>query len=193
MLHQISWTTYGITALLIVTAYYGYIGLTFYSTELKAGFNHLTGNKPAISDKGPGDLQLPDYSVMGVIQADDIDFVNPDELNFGPGEENESSQEDATENAESPKTDIHLLGDFSEMIAESKTLIRVINESEESKENFEMLFRLIVQRYPALTGSIYEKQVNDYLINEGAPEFPFPLSINELESFWTNELKIQSI
>jgi hypothetical protein len=44
-------------------------------------------------------------------------------------------------------TDTRLIGEFSEMVSEVKTLIRVINESSESKENFEMLFRLIIQKY----------------------------------------------
>ena len=83
--------------------------------------------------------------------------------------------------------DTHLLGEFSEMISEVKTLIRVINESSESKENFEMLFRLIVQKYETLAGTAYEEQVNDYLINEGADQFPFSLTLIELQSFWTNK------
>jgi len=75
------------------------------------------------------------------------------------------------------------------MVSEVKTLNRVINESSESKENFEMLFRLIVQKYPALRGTPYQQQINNFLMAEGAPEFPFSLSETDLENYWMNEIK----
>lgn len=73
------------------------------------------------------------------------------------------------------------------MVSEAKTLIRVINESSESKENFEMLFRLIVQKYAVLRGTPFQQQINDFLMAEGAPKFPFSLSEADLDSYWTDE------
>ncbi|WDF79001.1 hypothetical protein PQ469_03145 [Mucilaginibacter sp. KACC 22773] len=188
MLHSISWFNYGSAVIFIAIAYYGYVGLTFYRSELQAAIYRLTGKKPAVNQFAGGDFQLPDYSITGSIKPEGIDFVAQEELSFGPTDENESPvipHPSAT--ISSNPTDTHLLGDFSEMISEVKTLIRVINESSESKENFEMLFRLIVQKYASLTGSMYENQINDYLINEGADEFPFPLALTELQSYWNND------
>ncbi|MCR8557282.1 hypothetical protein KXD93_06500 [Mucilaginibacter sp. BJC16-A38] len=188
MLHSISWFTYGSAVIFIAIAYYGYVGLTFYRSELQAAIYRLTGKKPAVRQFAGGDFQLTDYPVTGTIKPEGIDFVAQEELSFGPADENESSvipHPSAT--IGSISTDTHLLGDFSEMISEVKTLIRVINESSESKENFEMLFRLIVQKYTSLTGSVYENQINEYLINEGAAEFPFPLTLTELQSYWNND------
>lgn len=188
MLHSISWFTYGSAVIFIAIAYYGYVGLTFYRSDLQAAIYRLTGKKPAVNQYAGGDLQLPDYSVTGSIKPEGIDFVAQEELYFEPADENESPViPHPSASSGNNSTDIHLLGDFSEMISEVKTLIRVINESSESKENFEMLFRLIVQKYPGIAGSVYENQINDYLINEGADEFPFPLTSTELQSYWLND------
>lgn len=175
-------------------AYYGYVGLTFFRSELQAAIYRLTGKKPAISQISSGDFQVSDYSIAGAIKPEDVDFVPQEELTFGPPEENETPViQMPLSSTDNSSPEIHLLGDFSEMVSEVKTLIRVINESSESKENFEMLFRLIIQKYPALAGTLYENQVNDYLINEGADQFPFPLSLNELESYWNNDEKTHQL
>lgn len=179
MLHQISWFIYGSVIIVVAIAYYSYVGLAFYRSELQAWIYRLTGKKPAVTQLSGGDVLIPAYEIAGAIQRDDIDFVTQQELSFGPPDETEAPP---AANAQ----DIESL-DFSEMISEVKTVIRVINESSETKENFEMLFRLIVQKYPALAGTAYEAQVNDYLITEGADQFPFPLTLAELKSYWTGQ------
>ncbi|MFA6245359.1 MAG: hypothetical protein WC615_00370 [Mucilaginibacter sp.] len=184
MLHQISWFTYGSAIFLIAIVYYAYVGLTFYKTELHGIIYRLTGRKPAVSKFSDGDFQIPGYSVAGAIKPEEVDFVAQEDLSFGPPDETETP---VIPTPVKNEQDIHLLGEFSEMLSEVKTLIRVINESSETKENFEMLFRLIIQKYYSLAGTAYEEQVNDYLIIEGADQFPFSLTLIELQSLWTNE------
>ena len=185
MLHQISWFTYAVSILSLVIIYYAYVGLTFYRAEIQAIFYRLTGRQPALETSGKGDLQIPDYDIMGKAQPDD---VRADELSFGPADIPDEQESDQTTKAIIPAgTDSRLIGDFSEMVSEAKTLIRVINESSESKENFEMLFRLIIQKYPALAGTAYQQQINDFLLSEVAPQFPFSLTANDLKNYWTNE------
>lgn len=190
MLHQISWFTYAVSILLLITIYYGYVGLAFYRTELQSLIYKITGRQPQLRSSGHGDLQLPDYEIMGKAQTDDVEFVNQDELSFGPSE---IADEELPAQAGQSKTpagkDSRLIGEFSEMVSEVKTLIRVINESSESKENFEMLFRLIVQKYSSLSGSGYRQKINEYLLTEGAPQFPFSLTPDDLENYWNNENK----
>ena len=188
MLHQISWLNYLSAVIIVATAYYAYVIFTFYRSELQAIICRLTGRQPVSSRFPAADLQLPDFSVAGAIKPDDLDFVSQEDLSFGPSEDAEISENPNTLSfTETGGPDIHLISDFSEMISEVKTLIRVINESSESKENFEMLFRLVVQKYYALAGTTYEEQVNDFLLTEGSSQFPFSLTINELESYWNNE------
>jgi hypothetical protein len=188
MLHQISWFTYAVSILSLVTLYYLYVGLTFYRIELQSVINKLMGKQPAIKASGQGDLQIPDYAVMGRAQPEDVEFLSLEELSFGPADipDEELIQEPAKSQVIAG-ADSRLIGDFSEMVSEVKTLIRVINESSESKENFEMLFRLIVQKYPSLKNTAYEQQINDFLIAEGAPQFPFPLNTEDLKNYWLNE------
>jgi hypothetical protein len=188
MLHQISWFTYSVSILSVIAVYYLYIGLTFYKIEIQSSIYKLTGKQPAVRTAGNGDLQLPDYGIMGKAQPDHVEFVNQEELTFGPADYPDEVTSQLSEKAQGvPGTESQLIGDFSEMVSEVKTLIRVINESSESKENFEMLFRLIVQKHSALAGTAYQEQVNDFLIEKGGPEFPFSLSIADLNNYWTNE------
>lgn len=188
MLHQISWFTYAVSILSLVIIYYAYVGLTFYRAEIQATFYRLTGRQPALETSGKGDLQIPDYDIMGKAQPEDVDFVNAEELSFGPADIPDDQSPDQTTKVIIPAgTDSRLIGDFSEMVSEAKTLIRVINESSESKENFEMLFRLIIEKYPALAGTAHQHQINDFLLLEGAPQFPFSLTAADLENYWTND------
>jgi hypothetical protein len=185
MLHQISWFTYAVGIIALIIIYYLFIGLAFYQSEFQSLICKLTGKKPAFKVAGKSDLQIPDYDIMGKAELDDVVFVSPQELNFGPVDE---PDEPITGITNSPaETNTRLIGNFSEMVSEVKTLIRVINESSESKENFEMLFRLIVQKYPAIMGTAYQQQINDFLLAEGAPEFPFSLSETDLSNYWTDE------
>jgi len=178
MLHQISWFNYGATLVVLVVAYYVYVGLTYYRQELRAGILRLSGKKPVPAAFTGSEIAIPAFEVAGRVQPEYIEHVTAHDLNFGPSDEDQP---------QSNAADIHLLGEFSEMISEVKTLIRVINESSESKENFEMLFRLIVRKYHTLAGTAYETQVNDYLLNEGTGQFAFSLDLNELQNYWRNE------
>ena len=184
MLQQISWSAYAVSLLSLIIIYYLYVGLTFYRTEIRSAIYKLTGRPPALKVSGTSDLQIPDYAIMGKARPDDVEFVAQEELSFGPADIPDDVQ--AAQPASSG-TDSRLTGDFSEMISEVKTLIRVINESGESKENFEMVFRLIVQKYPSLAGTSYRQQVNDFLIAEGVPQFPFSLNQADLENYWINK------
>jgi hypothetical protein len=188
MLHQISWFTYAVSILSLVTIYYLYVGLTFYRIELQSVIYKLMGKQPAVKASGQGDLQLPDYAIMGKAQPEDVEFLNQEELFFGPADNpDEVSVQEPAKSQALAGADSRLTGDFSEMVSEVKTLVRVINESGERKENFEMLFRLIVQKYPSLAGTAYETQINDFLIAEGGTQFPFPLTAEDLKNYWLNE------
>jgi hypothetical protein len=184
MLHQISWFTYGVSILSMVAIYYLYVLATFYRTEFYSIILKLSGKRVVAPPLSGGDLQIPDYNIMGKAQPEAIDFVTQEELSFAPVAEVE---EFTREPAGSQELNSRLIGYFSEMVSEVKTLIRVINESSESKENFEMLFKLVAQKYPELAGTEYQGQINRYLLIEGAPEFPFTLTADELDEYWTTE------
>ena len=130
-----------------------------------------TGRQPAVRPAGGGDLHVPDQDVMGAARPESVDFVKAEELSFGPPDSLDTEQAD---------------GEESEMMSEVKVLVRVINESQESKDNFEMLFRLIIQKYQFLSGDGASQQINQYLLTEAAPQLPFTLTVEELHNYWTN-------
>jgi uncharacterized membrane-anchored protein YitT (DUF2179 family) len=186
MLHQISWFTYAVSIISLVILYYFYIGVAFYRAEIQSAIFKFSGKQPSLKTAGNSDLQIPDYEIMGKAQPEAVEFVAQEELAFGPSE---NPDEQISDKLPGLETSSRLIGNFSEMVSEVKTLIRVINESSESKENFEMLFRLIVQKYQALRGTPYQQQISDFLMSEGASEFPFSLDENDLENYWTEEIK----
>ena len=190
MLHQISWFTYAVCIISLVIIYYLLIALAFYKTDFQLFIYKLTGKLPGLKSAGNGDLQIPDDDIMGKAEPETVEFVAPEELHFGPVTE---PDELGGVTAAHQETNSRVIGNFSEMVSEAKTLIRVINESNETKENFEMLFRLIVQKYPALRGTTYQQQINDFLMEEGAPQFPFSVSKADLASYWSDENQNQPL
>jgi hypothetical protein len=186
MLLQISWPTYAVSVVLLVAIYYLYIGLTFYGPNIRSAISRLGGNYPASLISGEQYLQTPDHTIMGKAQPENVELVAQEELSFAPSDLPDDDEPEyqghsfATGNINS-----RLAGSFAEMIAEVRILIRVISESGESKEKFEILFRLIIQKYPELEGTTYQQQVNDFLLSEGASQSSFELNIAELDSYWT--------
>ncbi|MGN6396693.1 MAG: hypothetical protein ACTHMI_14075 [Mucilaginibacter sp.] len=191
MLQHLTWSAY-LTAIVITAAiYYVLIGLTYYRHELGNAFNRFSGKQPRQLHPSGGDLILPSADVVGGTRTDGMDIVDQEELVFASPDEDRQVT-DLIQLIRPTAADAHLLGDLSEMVAETKTLIRVIKESNESKENFEMLFRLVVQKYPDLAGTVYEDQINAYLLKAAADLFPFTLTNSELQTYWLNEEKLQS-
>ncbi|WP_431199602.1 hypothetical protein ACQ86K_01025 [Mucilaginibacter sp. P19] len=192
MLQHLSWSTYAIGIAVLAALYYGFIGLAYYRHEIGGIIRRLTGKPAATQFSNTSDLLLPSPEIVGGTRTDGMDVVAQDELVFAAPDEPEDRPSGMVQAIRPTLADSHLLGELAEMVSETKTLIRVINESSETKENFEMLFRLVVQKYPDLAGTPYEEQVNAYLMNESADLFPFPLTVTELKSYWLNEQKLQS-
>jgi hypothetical protein len=191
MLQHLTWSAYGAGVLVIAGIYYAVIGLTYYRFELGNLLRRISG-KPAVAlSSVQGDFIIPTADIVGGTQTDGMDIVDQEELVFASPDE-ERPVAALVQPIRPNLGEVHLLGEFSEMVSETKTLIRVINESNESKENFEMLFRLIVQKYSDLAGTGYVDQINAYLLAEGADLFPFTLTNSELQNYWLNETKLQS-
>lgn len=184
MLHQISWPAYTVGIISLVIIYYLYVGSTFYRTEIRTAIHKLSGKGPALKATVKSDLQIPQHDIMGQAEPEAVEFIAQEELSFAPPD---GPDELGTAHVSATESNTRLIGDLSEMVTEVRTLIRVINESSESKENFEMLFRLIVQKFPALRGTPYQQQIIDFMMEEGAPEFPFPLTESELKNYWNEE------
>jgi hypothetical protein len=175
MLHQISWQTYALSMMLLLLLYYLYIGVFFYRTEIRAFYFRMSGSQPAPGIHDNHLIPVPEYEIMGAAQPDDTRSIPEEIIEFGP-----------TDNADALTTDDRQISLFSDMIAEVKTLIRVIHESAETRENFDMLFKLVVQKYPELAGTPFQHQITEFLLEESEGQFPFELTYAELGAYWNN-------
>lgn len=186
MLHQISWHAYVVSLLLVLAAYYLYVGLVYFRADLRRLLSRLTGKQPGFNVASGSLIPVPEYQIMGAAQPENGTYALAEELQFAPAEIPDEEAQAAPGTGIATTNESKLIGDFSAMVDEVKTLIRVINESSESHETFEMLFRLIIQKYPELTGTGYEAKVNKFLLTESEGQFPFALSLPELESYWSD-------
>jgi len=191
MLQHLTWPAYFTGIIIIAVIYYAIVGLIYYRHELGNVLRRLSGKPVTQLITSKGDLIFPSADVVGGTRTEGVDLIDQEELIFTSPEE-EEPETGIVQSIRPNGADAHLLGDLSEMVSETKTLIRVINESNESKENFEMLFRLLIQKYPDLAGTVYEEQINAYLLKEGADLFPFTLTNSELQTYWLNDKKLQS-
>lgn len=193
MLQQFSWPAYFALTGALAAIYYACIGLRFFKHELKCIIGRLTGQSLKFSDAPHGDLYIPVDDVVGSISDPGTDVIVQDELVFaGDTEEDAEPGPQLMQPERIVGSDASLLGEVSEMVSEAKTLVRVVAETHESKENFETLFRLLVQKYPNLAGSAYEAQISNFLLQDVAEAFPFPLTRAELQSYWFNPLTLKS-
>ena len=187
MLHQISWQAYGAALVVLLAIYYLYVLLAFYRAEIRTFYSRISGKQSPLAFQDSGFIPIPDYEIVGAAQPDEIYAGTEETLLFGPSDNrDEDNLGRQDQDNSSTVKDSRLIGQFSEMVAELKTLIRVISESEESRENFDMLFKIIVQKYPDLGGTPYQRQVTEFLIEEGSDQFPFHINAEDLEAYWEN-------
>jgi len=191
MLQHLTWSAYFTGIIIIAVIYYAIVGLIYYRHELGNVLRRLSGKPVTQLITSKGDLFFPSADIVGGTHTDGVDLIDQEELVFASPDD-EKPENGIIQPFRPASADAHLLGDLSEMVSETKTLIRVINESNESKENFEMLFRLLIQKYPDLAGTVYEEQINVYLLKEAADLFPFTLTNSELQTYWLNDKKLQS-
>lgn len=186
MLHQISWHAYIISTVLFLAVYYSFVVLAYYRADLHFFFLRLTGKQPALKAGSEGLIPAPEYDIMGAARPDSGTYAGENELEFAPAEIPDDESDPLTATELLPPAGSKPALEFSDMAGEIKTLIRVINESGESQENFGMLFKLIIQKYPDLAGTDYRARINEYVLTESEGQFPFSLSLPELESYWSN-------
>lgn len=182
MLSEVSWTTYGTLILIAATGYYLVVGIMYYRTDAIGLLSRLTGRKFPGKSSSANDFPVPDYEIMGPVSAEPVGLVEPEAVTFAATKEDELTGYPADVQ---PVDIAAMVSDFSEMIAEAKTLVRVIKECDEPKENFEMLYRLVIRKYPVLKGTAYQQKVDDFLLAESS-SFPFALTAAELTTYWDN-------
>lgn len=181
MLQEISWQDYltGITGLSF--AYYVFVVSVYCRTEFAALLRRFKGRAAPVPAR-VGQMALPAVSVMG-LAAPEPEDAEDDDLIFGEPESDDEEQLPAASSQQSaaPPPD-ESEEEYLQMSGEVTTLYKVVKESGESKANFEMVFRLLAQKYAGLADGPYREQINDHLLAQG--EWPFPLTSAELNQIW---------
>jgi len=161
MLHDITWKQFGIAAVSAGLLYYLIILFKYYRLEIAALFAGQKEQPPVPeNDHQIFGAAITDDSEMNLVNADELRFAEPDEM-------------------ETPVKE-QLLGDMADFMEELKVLLRITKEAEDTKENFIMLLQLLVGKHPAAASLRYTEPIALYLLEEGT-ELPFALSKDEIE------------
>ncbi|HWZ15455.1 MAG TPA: hypothetical protein VNW95_09475 [Mucilaginibacter sp.] len=167
MLNFISWQQYLTAAAILFLAWYAYVGLRYYRTEL----SFLFGSQRS-PENHPSLITHRQASVMGAAQADiDATLHHPEELLFG------ASDPDNISDATVPP------GPADELLAEAEMLIEAFHESDD-KPGFLSLLNILIGKYAAYSEEIDLESVLILLKDRAITQLHFHLTNNEWPVAW---------
>jgi hypothetical protein len=162
MLNTISWQQYLTVIISLSGAWYAYVGLRYYRTELAAWLRI----RPTVKSVVPpvaGKLSV----VIGAAKPDtDTGLYSPEELLFAGSDTDEVSDQTL------PK------GPADELLEEAKVLVDAYQDNDD-KDEFLSLFKLLLQKYKILQDEISLPGVIHSLHGFAAGRLPFTLKETE--------------
>jgi|SRR5665213_1080131 len=168
MLNTISWQQFITAILLIAAAWYAYIGLTYYRSELVAFLKNMQAIKNQLP---PADRQASN-SVMGIARPEpDNGLNNPEELIFGPVEP------DDIRDTTLPN------GPADDLLAEGAMLMTAFSETG-TKQDFLLLLRLLIDKYEINRDEISLESVIASLQISAKTKLSFEITHEEWPSSW---------
>lgn len=186
MLEQFTWQQYTLCITGTALIYYAIIGLLYYRDELSRLLSRRLSS---------GKQQ---YSAYYQPEPENNSGQDDEEILLGKPAPEEgtsiSGMEDLmlTEDEErplSPEEEPYLLlGSIPDLLDEFKSLISIVAETGESKEEFLSLFHFIISKYNPVSKSRYRKAINQYMLENSKDRFSFPLSEEELNVLWDTSL-----
>lgn len=168
MLEAFTWQTFLVAALILSVIWYTAVGLICYRSEI-SGF--LSGSRSKSDEPLPHGWahEVDDFApnLMGKQKEEHgVSVVEADEFSFVP--------------SESVVPPLDPLGELADVQQEIKSICRILENEDGTKEDFSALFLMIRNKYPKVATSERLPQLNEF-IREHAPFF---LSEEELESLW---------
>lgn len=178
MLHAITWKQFGIAVGGAGLLYYLIILFKYYRQEAIALLNGR--NNLSTMTAPHGAAQKTDQGIFGAAHFDDseMNLVDADELNFAEPEPDE---------IELPDTKGQLLGEVADFMQELKVLMRITKEADDTKENFLMLLRLLINKHQLVATKRYTVPVILNILEQSL-DLPFELQKAELEQEFINPL-----
>jgi hypothetical protein len=165
MHYYLTWGVFGLAMAAALLIYYLIVAICCYRQELGAFFKGRSVQPISAAKKEDG------YNGMGEVKEDEaeMNLVNSHDLDFAGSEEMPADRD---------KIKVLLLGSMADFMHELKTLVRITIESEDTKENFICLFRLIASKYPQLTDGAFNGAIVSYVQDSG---LPFAISAEDIE------------
>jgi hypothetical protein len=162
MLNTISWQQYLIAVLLLSIAWYAYVGLRYYHTELSAWLKI----KPAVQSTVPP-VANKLTAVMGAAKPEaDTGLYEPEQLLFAGTEPDDISDQTL------PK------GPADDLLDEAKVLVDAYREND-NKTEFLSLFKLLLDKYEVFQDEISLPAVIRPLSEFAGTRLPFRLQETE--------------
>jgi len=162
MLNAISWQQYLTAVLLLSAAWYSYVGLRYYRTELASRLKI----KPNIQSAVPP-LATKLSVVMGEAKPEtDTGIFPAEELIFSGSEPDDVSDQTLP------------AGPADELLAEAKVLVAAYSDNN-NKTEFLSLFKLLLDKYEVFRDEISLPAVTRALSEFAGNRLPFPLKETE--------------
>lgn len=161
LLHHLTWRQFGLTALVMLVAWYGLLWLIFYRKAPDEPLPHrLTGLADAEDFDLLGTAEEPEGSSL--VPSDAFSFAG-----WGHQEERGYGDEE-------------LQGLVPDALEEIKQAVHTVESNGGDKADFISLFKMVSAKYQRLKTSRHIAAVNDWI----ADNVPFELTEDELWSLW---------
>ncbi|GAA4131934.1 hypothetical protein GCM10022216_02500 [Sphingobacterium kyonggiense] len=169
MLQQFTWQQFLLVALLLAVAWYAVVILLYYRNGVKKLFSRQRQPEPLRREWDEEIGQPGEETLMGSTrQPEGVSSVAMDELRFSAKEEDPDAGRDIR------------LGEVPDVLEELKTIFRILEKEDGTKEDFISLFALVSARYPQIKGTPSQQALNGYI----REHVLFPVSDEELDRLW---------
>lgn len=168
MLKTFTWQDFLLAAIVLSLVWYAVIALLFYRKEV---LRFLSGKKNKDAEPLPHGWQdevdeLETDLIGKSVEDEGVSVLEADDFSFVPREESGSY--------------LDPLGDLADVQQEIKSICRILEKEDGSKEQFFSLFEIIRNKYPKVGASQLLPQINDFIREQA----PFYLSDEELDNLW---------
>lgn len=189
MFNSISWQEFLSAIGIIVAGYYVITTLLLYGEEIKFIFAQ---RRPNVTETDSNDEQNDSnesIDLMGSVKYETQvnvpheKVVETDDINAQPLDE----VEDAMDGVIISTPDVLIAKSVAELLLEVKTIITELSHG--SREEITSIYRSLLQRYPQLSGSNYQEEINLFIHDSFSTNTSHGFTLDEIKSWWNEDNK----
>lgn len=198
MLHTITWQTFVLILLAMLAVYYILSVAVFFRKDALAWIkSRSNGAAPSRTPTEVSDTNIVSEpattSMMGAIQElpmaeDEVEYetVAADEIEF-IADENEIPETFFPLIQKASPTDNLLIGSVADLLQEIKTLFKMLQEYNSSREEGCNLLQSLLTKYPHLAESTFKDSITEYVCDLSRNGIPFELQYQEVNTLWEQQ------